>query len=48
MQNTLSYSQIEDSNIDNICDEIKVFMSNSMNLNVSNIVNKLPHIVMFP
>ena len=48
MNNTLSYCNIKNISIDDICTGIKDFMSKDMKINVSNGDNRLPHIVLFP
>ena len=47
MNNTLSYCNIKNISIDDICTGIKDFMKD-MKINVSNGDNRLPHIVLFP
>ena len=47
MNNTLSYCNIKNISIDDICTGIKDFMK-GMKINVSNGDNRLPHIVLFP
>ena len=47
MNNTLAYSYIDNTSIDEICMEVKDYMKSSK-IDVSNIKNKLPHIVLFP
>ena len=47
MNNTLAYSHIDNTSIDEICMEVKDYMKSSK-IDVSNIKNKLPHIVLFP
>ena len=47
MNNTLSYCNIKNISIDDICTGIKDFMK-GIKINVSNGDNRLPHIVLFP
>ena len=48
LRNTQSYSSITDISIDDICSNVKKFMSNSCQINVSSLDNSLPHMVLFP
>ena len=51
MTNSVSYNNISDLNILDICQKQKIFMNDNFKLNGSNIENyidELPHIVLFP
>ena len=48
LNNTLSYCNVQNMSIENICDKQKEFLTNKLKVDTDEVQNKLPHIVLFP